>query len=78
MRLFDFLLRTCIISTMTEDIKDSSNRLIGKRVSNGSLVELRDAYGNTLGHYSKSSDLTYDRQGRLVGKGDQTMRLLRD
>jgi hypothetical protein len=63
---------------MTEDIKDSHGKLIGKRISNGSLTELRDAKGNTLGRYSFTSDLTYDCHGRLVGKGDQTMRLIKD
>lgn len=61
---------------MTQDIKDAKGKLVGKRIFNNTLVEMRDAHGNTLGRYFTSSDLTYDRQGRLVGKGDQTMRLL--
>ena len=63
---------------MTEDIKDGSGRLIGKRIVNGTLTELRDRHGNTVARYFENTDLTYDNQNRLVGKGDQTMRMLRD
>ncbi len=57
-------------------IKDGSGKTIGQLIETGNQIQITDRSGKMLGKYDKSQNRTFDRQGRNVGPGDQTMRLL--
>lgn len=61
-----------------ELIKDGNGKPIAQLTEDGKNYRIADAKGNNLGNYNATADITYDRQGRKVGKGNQLMRLIRD
>lgn len=58
-------------------IQDGKGRFIGQVIQNGNLTHIRDGQGRPKGHYVKTADKTYDERGRLIGHGDQLLRMLR-
>ena len=61
----------------TQELRDHSNRLLGKikTLSNGKL-EIRDASNRLKGTYDPKSNETRDSSNRLVGKGNLLSSLL--
>ena len=57
-------------------IRDEMGRVIGQRIENGNVSNLRDGKGKLKGQYIKSSDKTLDGTGHFVGNGDQLLRML--
>ena len=57
---------------MNEYIKDRTGKIIGK--DDGKI--LRDRTGKIIAKYDAFDNTTRDRQGNIVGKGDQRKRLL--
>ncbi len=62
---------------MEQEIRDRNNSLIGRITveSNGDKT-VRDKYNKLLGYYRKSSDTTYDKDNRVVARGDASAMLL--
>ena len=59
-------------------IRDSRSRPVAHMRDAGNTVRVFDRTGGKfLGSYSKSANSTYDVGGRLVGKGNQLLRLVR-
>jgi len=53
-------------------IKDRTGKIIGK--DDGKI--LRDGTGKIVAKYDESDNTTRDRNGNIIGKGDQRKRLL--
>ncbi len=53
-----------------QELRDSSNRLLGRIKDVGGKLELRDASNRLKGKYDPRSDTTRDASNRLVGKGN--------
>jgi hypothetical protein len=53
-------------------------KIRGWKSDNGDQRLILDSQGRKLGHYHVSGDMTYDKTGRPVGRGDQRMSLLED
>ena len=62
---------------MTEILRDRYGHKIGEVVVQGSNRILRDEYGHKLGEYDSRNDMTRDDRGRLIGRGDLLLTLLR-
>ncbi|MBR6549451.1 MAG: hypothetical protein IKT68_07925 [Clostridia bacterium] len=60
-----------------EPIKDWTGKIIGFTEWSGNKKWLSDFYGRKLGYYDRSADKTCEFGGRMVGKGDILMTLLR-
>jgi hypothetical protein len=60
-----------------EVLRDRYGERIGEVVLKGSRQTLRDKYGNPLGAYDSHTDLTTDRYGNLIGRGNLLATLLR-
>ena len=61
----------------TQDLRDSSGRLIGKiEINSDGKQELRDSSGCLKGNYDPKSNQTRDTSGRLVGTGNLLTTLL--
>ena len=58
-----------------QELRDKSGRLLGKIETNGNRQTLRDAQGRLLGTFDGIQ--TRDSQGRLVGKGNLLVSLLK-
>ena len=59
-------------------IRDNRSRPIAHLRDAGNTVRVFDRTGGKLlGMYSKGANSTYDVSGRLVGKGNQLLRLVR-
>lgn len=57
--------------TNTQELRDSSGRLLGKiKQSSSGKFEGRDASGRLKGVYDPKRNETRDSSGRLVGKGN--------
>ena len=54
-------------------IRNREGKIIGKKDGN----YLRDGTGKILARYDESDDRTRDRNGKIVGSGDQRERLLK-
>ena len=64
---------------MREYIRDSSQKPIGIIDRGSSVDKLMSGDGTELlAIYNKSNNSTYDASGRLVGKGDQLQRKIRN
>lgn len=61
----------------TQELRDRSNRLLGKihTLSNG-VLELRDASNRLKGKYDPKTNQTRDASNSLVGKGNLLASLL--
>lgn len=63
---------------MNNIIRDSRHRPVAHIRDAGNTVQVFDRTGSRLqGFSSKGAKATYDARGRLVGKGDQLLRLVR-
>lgn len=63
---------------MNTIIRDNRQRPIAHLRDGGNTVQVFDRTGGKLqGFYAKGANATYDARGRLVGKGDQLLRLVR-
>jgi hypothetical protein len=61
-----------------QELRDSSNRLIGKiSTSSNGKQEIRDASNRLKGSYDPKSNETRDSSNRLVGKGNLLATLLK-
>ncbi|MFP4096817.1 MAG: hypothetical protein ACLFUB_20205 [Cyclobacteriaceae bacterium] len=61
---------------MTEYLKDKRGKIVGTiREQNGRLY-IRDSRGQTLGTYDKDMNITKDRLGRTIGRGNLLAALL--
>lgn len=61
----------------TQELRDSSNRLLGKiHTLNSGKMEIRDATNRLKGTYDPKSNETRDASNRLVGKGNLLSSLL--
>jgi len=56
----------------SENIRNSNGKIVGKM----SETEVKDANNRLLGRYNKSSNSTFDSNGRFVGFGDLRATLL--
>lgn len=65
-------------NNMNTIIRDARQRPVGHLRDSGNTVRAFDATGGRLlGVYSKGNRSTYDSKGRLVGPGNQLLRLVR-
>lgn len=55
---------------MAKEIRDNSNRLIGRIRESGSKLQVYDAQNRLKGTYDPSSNETRDASNKLVGKGN--------
>lgn len=60
----------------TKYIKDGVGRNIGYTKDMGSVIYAHDKNGANAGYYQRSSDTTFDRDGRRYGKGNLTEALV--
>jgi hypothetical protein len=63
---------------MSEVLRDQYGNRLGEIVIEGQRRIIRDKYGRTLGWYDAYDNITKDRQGRWVGRGDLLSRLLEE
>lgn len=63
---------------MAQELRDKSNRLIGKITEVGGKLEIRDSSNRLKGKYDPKTNETRDASNRLVGKGNQLAALLDD
>ena len=61
----------------TETIRDERGRIIGYIVEEGETLRLRGPQHQTLGYYSLVRDHTMDVRHKIIGRGNQLLRLLR-
>jgi hypothetical protein len=59
-----------------QELRDKSNRLLGKIKEVGGKLELRDANNKLKGKYDPKTDQTRDASNKLVGKGNLLTTLL--
>lgn len=59
-----------------EIIKSASGKTLGYKLKIGGQVFMQDASGKGVGRYDENTDQTFDRSGRAVYKGDQTLALI--
>jgi len=59
-----------------QELRDRSNKLLGKIKDRGGKLELRDASNKLKGKYDPKSNVTRDANNRLVGKGNLLTTLL--
>ncbi len=59
-------------------IQAANGRTRGKLIETGNRIQITDPSGRLLGWYDENQDKTFDRSGRYIGPGDQTMSLLED
>jgi hypothetical protein len=50
--------------------------MIGQLKQNGDHLRLMDRNGIFLGYYNSKTDMTYDRNGKMVGRGNTVAALL--
>jgi hypothetical protein len=62
---------------MSEILRDRYGHKIGEVVAQGSKRILRDEYGHKLGEYDSRDGITRDERGRLLGRGDLLLTLLK-
>jgi len=62
---------------MINFIKDARGRVIGMEQSENGIVIIKDAYGRNLGNYNEETGWTKDCNGRIIGRGNLTMMLLK-
>lgn len=60
----------------TEVIRDREGRVLAHIKQEGSSLRLYDARHHTLGWYHGARDVTVDARHRVIGPGDQLLRLL--
>ena len=53
-----------------ETLRDRYGYRIGEIVIDGTMHVLHDTYGLRLGYYGSRNDLTHDRYGTIVAKGN--------
>ena len=58
-------------------LKNRSGKVIGRIKENKDNLELRDSRGALLGRYYINSNITRDRSGKLIGRGNLLAMLLR-
>ncbi len=62
-----------------QELRDRLGHLLGKiRERGDGTMELRDRLGHLLGTYNPRMNVTRDRLGKLVGKGNLLTTLLRE
>ena len=62
---------------MSEVLRDRYGHKIGEVVVQGTKRVLHDEYGHKLGDYDTRDGMTRDERGRLIGRGDLLLTLLR-
>ena len=63
--------------TGREVLRDKYGTIIGMVQVEGSHQTLRDRYGTILGSYDSHDDLTRDRYGNFIGRGNLLVTLLK-
>lgn len=63
--------------SIRETLRDRYGFKIGEIMIDGSTHVLHDKYGLRLGYYDSRNDLTHDRYGTIVAKGNLLVSLLR-
>ena len=66
------------MSTPPQNLFDRNNKLIGMVKTSGSWRQLFSRNAKLLGWYDIKTDITYDRNGKLIGHGDLTFTLIED
>jgi predicted amidohydrolase len=61
---------------MNTTIRDNRGRVVAHLKDEGDGVRLYDAQHHTLGHYSRTRDVTMDARYRPIGRGNQLQRLV--
>lgn len=51
-------------------LRDAAGKEIGRYVTSGHEILLKDATGREIGRYDTKADITKDRTGKLVGRGN--------
>ncbi len=51
-------------------LRDASGKEIGRVVKSGVDLVLKDRSGRELGRYNEKTDVTKDRDGKIVGRGN--------
>ena len=59
-----------------ELLRDRYGTIIGQIVHVASKQTLRDRYGYMLGWYEPATDLTHDKYGMIIGRGNTLLTLL--
>lgn len=57
-------------------LRDRNGKMIGQLKQNGDHLRLMDRNGIFLGYYNSKTDMTYDRNGKMVGRGNTVAALL--
>lgn len=57
-------------------LRDKSGKLLGRIKEAGGNLELRDAKGILVGRYYQKHNITRDKAGRLIGRGNLLTMLL--
>jgi hypothetical protein len=60
----------------TKYIMDGANRKVGYVKDSGSVIYAHGPNGENVGYYQKSTDTTFDRNGKRYGFGDLTNALV--
>lgn len=60
-----------------EYVKDAVGKILGKIVKHGTKTYLHDANMKALGFYDPSTNTTHTATGKLVGRGNLLMTLIR-
>jgi hypothetical protein len=63
--------------SIRETLRDRYGYKIGEIVIDDTRHVLHDKYGVRLGYYDSRNDLTHDRYGTMVGRGNLLVSLLR-
>jgi hypothetical protein len=63
--------------SIRETLRDRYGYIIGRIVIEGSTHVLQDQYGVRLGYYDAGTNLTHDRYGTIVAKGNLLVSLLK-
>jgi len=59
-----------------QELRDKTNRLLGKIIDVGGRLELRDATNKLKGRYDPKTNQTRDAFNKLIGKGNLLTTLL--
>lgn len=57
-------------------LRDRNGKMIGQLTQLGENTRLANRNGKFMGYYNTKYDLTYDRNGKMVGRGNTLIMLL--
>jgi hypothetical protein len=63
---------------MIQFLRDRNGKMIGQLKTQGDLIWLLNRNGIMQGRYNTKTDFTYDRNGKMVGRGNLVVTLLQN